>query len=393
MPASTVRLLDLRYVKTAPERPKPRALKVDTHLLENARLRVRLNELGWVVSFYDKRTKQEYVDPARPRFHDLIHQADFGDLWTLYEGPINASVLRTTPQHDPMPLASLHTQIEGLTSKRAANAECFTHPEIRVVERGPLRVAVEVAYGESQVVRMSLGAHDTRLCFRTRLVPSGDNYRLRAAFATNIDKGRIRHAIPCGWIKRDEGEYPAQQWIDYADRRKGLCLLNRGLPGNNVTDGVMMVSLFRAKGMTPADRTGSEQGVPHVFEYAVTPFKTGDRDYHPARLGLLFNRPVLWAFPEPDAEAEDVLASPVVHVDRDNVELMCLRPIPDGAEVRVYEAEGKQTRCRLTFSRHMDRCAATNALGDDPHRLPVTGNAVTLSLRPFQVVNLRITFA
>ena len=50
---------------------------------------------------------------------------------------------------------------------------------------------------------------------------------------------------------KPEGEYPALNWVDYQDDKKGICLINRGLPGNNVTDGVMMLSLFRAVDMGP----------------------------------------------------------------------------------------------------------------------------------------------
>ena len=53
--------------------------------------------------------------------------------------------------------------------------------------------------------------------------------------------------IPFGAIERpDSIEMPAQNWIDYSDGRHGLALLNRGLPGNNVSDGTMMLSLCGA---------------------------------------------------------------------------------------------------------------------------------------------------
>ena len=69
--------------------------------------------------------------------------------------------------------------------------------------------------------------------------------RYQALFPTTIAEGKSTHEIPFGSIERPGAiEFPAQNWVDHSDGRRGLALLNMGLPGNVVTDGTMMVSLF-----------------------------------------------------------------------------------------------------------------------------------------------------
>ena len=79
-----------------------------------------------------------------------------------------------------------------------------------------------------------------------RLVNQEKYVRYQVLFPTTIADGKSTHEIPFGAIDRPEAiEFPAQNWVDYGDGRRGLALLNIGLPGNLVTDGTMMVSLLR----------------------------------------------------------------------------------------------------------------------------------------------------
>ena len=82
-------------------------------------------------------------------------------------------------------------------------------------------------------------------------------------------------------MERPEGEYGVQGWIDYADKEKGLLLLNKGLPGNNITDGTLLLSLFRAVSLEKFEKTPwYEEGIEHLFEYGIMPFSPRDKSYN-----------------------------------------------------------------------------------------------------------------
>ena len=71
--------------------------------------------------------------------------------------------------------------------------------------------------------------------------------RYRLLFPTSFQSGRRFDEIPFAAIERPaHHEYPAQNWIDWSDGNHGVALLNVGLPGSNVSDGTLMLSLMRS---------------------------------------------------------------------------------------------------------------------------------------------------
>lgn len=121
----------------------------------------------------------------------------------------------------------------------------------------------------------------------------GRHYRLRAVFPLGLEGDvDIFYEIPFGEVKRPEGEFLAQNYMRCEDGDKGMAILNKGIPGNNVTDGVMMLSLMRSAYQEYLDpcEMALEEGETHFFEYAVLPYKTSERpDF--ARIASEFNTP------------------------------------------------------------------------------------------------------
>src|SRR5207253_10394475 len=109
---------------------------------------------------------------------------------------------------------------------------------------------------------------------------------------------------PFGAIERPlSQEFPAQNWIDYSDGRNGVALLNRGLPGNNTSDGTLMLSLMRSTRIQAygigggfegqSSDSGLELGKELTFRYSLLPH-TGDwRSAILPACGLEFNNPLL----------------------------------------------------------------------------------------------------
>jgi len=357
-------------------------------VLENSRLRAVFGKNGTIISLFDKENGNELAVPIRGDMfemgmNDVTRESDFGDLWSLYTGPVNGSLLHTAPLHDPLPISNVELQRHGGVGKRAVEANSFGWPDIRIVERGPLRGALEIKYRLLNLVTTVSLAHDEKMLrFTTRFVPKGRYYRLRVAFPTTIPKGKIRSSIPCGHITRPEGEYPAQDWIDYSDGKKGLLLLNRGLPGNNVTNGVMMLSLFRAVAMEHIDkRPWFEAGVEQVFEYALRPFGASDKDYNPTREAARYAHPPVVVPAKSDSDGVSL-----VELDGDNAELMAYR----AGELRLHESHGRRGWVTLRFPSRVISCVKTDARGIGEGQVKIDGRVVALQLKPFEIVTLRL---
>jgi alpha-mannosidase len=274
------------------------------------------------------------------------------------------------------------------------DADCSSFPQIKIVESGPLRACVEVRYTDLLISKVYLNRISRQLYFETTFMPKGKRYRVRVAFPTSIRNGRIRHSIPFGYVERPEGEYPAQDWVDYSDNEKGICLLNRGLPGNNITDGVMLLSLFRAVAMEDTDPyPWFEEGIPQTFHYALVPFGKNDVDYNPARLGAQFNRPIYFALVEGESLQENgskVLEDSLLNVTGVPVELSACRKVDEVIEVRLYESGGRGGKVNLTFSQLINSCCKVDAVGTEIEQIRSEGNNVSLDIRPFEIVTLYV---
>src|SRR5437879_1655610 len=89
--------------------------------------------------------------------------------------------------------------------------------------------------------------------------------------------------IPFGAIERiSSQEFPAQNWFDYGNGTQGVAVLNRGLPGSNVVDGTLLLSLMRSARITAypfvegyepgvSSDSGLELGKRLTFDYALVP--------------------------------------------------------------------------------------------------------------------------
>lgn len=192
----TIELLSMRQVGDAT------LLKVSERQLENARYLVKLDARGDVSSIFDKTLKKELL--AAPIRLGLYH-----------ENPRNWPAWNQDWADRQMP-AKAFAGAEGLVS-------------FQVVEKGPVRVAVEVtreAEGSRFVQRISLAAgsagdrveFDTRIDWRTR------ERSLRAVFPLTASNPMATYDMQTGAIERGNGhakqyEYPFHEWFDLTDAK------------------------------------------------------------------------------------------------------------------------------------------------------------------------------
>jgi len=368
------------------------SLKAKDGVMENRFYRLEIADSGTIRSLVHKENGLEFVDPDRPYFNDLVFQTDQGDFWEYYQMPVDGEMRNIRTYSDPYPLS----RGEKIPYKVKAKEKVFAHQKphrVEVMENGPVRLTVRVegrlsfwATTWEYVQYIYLYDHIRRIDFRTEFMPAGRRYRLRVCFPTGIRTGRIRYEIPFGIAERPEGEYPALNWVDYQDDTKGLCLLNRGIPGNNVTDGVMMLSLFRAVDMGPGKKECPDSyaiGKKQVFEYSLIPFPSKDEQYQPWLLGKEFNQPATARMGElkkcPGLEESFFSLSP------DNVVLSCARNSKDGVMVRFYEAAGRETDFELLLPSHFTRAHETNCVGGNGASAKFSNNRLTGVIKPFEI--------
>lgn len=357
--------------------------------LENGLLCVEIDEYGRIARMRDVPADCLYEDERHGYLHDVTVEPDPGDPWT--RGRVNGSLLHVAPCHDPASRSGTVPEPYGPVQTRGADSLCFEHPQVEVGQGSHGVMAwYEATYpARGLTIRYTLHANEKllriRVAHRTRIIRA----RLRAVVPTGIPGGAIRREIPAGYVRQPEGEFPAQSWMDYANEDRGLCLLNRGLPGNNTTDGVMLLSLFRAVVMDePGVAPDYELEVDQEAVYALHPFTPGDNRYDPCRLGKLFNNPVLGATGRLSAGDSRRMEF------HGRAEPLAVRAVAeDCIELRLHESSGSTQDIRITCHAPVRQASLITPLGEPVRdvRLGAT-NDVHFTLKAFEIATLRLEF-
>jgi alpha-mannosidase len=328
---------------------------------------------------------------ARPG-NVVAREHDGGDFWELY-GTLNGG--RFTAMHKEIPPprpAYTQRSSESVGGSGATTA-------------GPVFSEFHIThpFGKNHFgTRVRLYHGVRRIDISTDLVNQEEFVRYRVVFPTSIAKGNATGEIAFGAIERPERrEYPAQNWTDWSDGSKGLALLNRALPGNNVASGEMMLSLMRSTrlisygfigGFEPGVGSDTALGIGRKYslQYALLPH-TGDwRAAAPWRAGLEFNNPLI---ARTVAAHSGVLPNRwgMLEVSANQVVTSALKPGRDGTAVlRMYEAGGKPAEgVHVKFHGAITDVHEANLIEDAGSAVASNADTLTFDLRPFEIRTYR----
>jgi len=363
----------------------------DTGVVENEFYRATFNL--WNGDMTSLVLKENNWEVLKAPGNVIAKEKDGGDFWELY-GNLNGGrqvVMRKEigpPNPGRTEWSSDWVGGNGLTRPGPVVSEFrITHP-----------------FGKSLFsTRVRLYRAVRRIDVSTEILNQDEAVRYRALFPTTISGGRNTHEIAFGAIERPEKtELPAQNWADYGDGSKGLTLLNRGMPGNNVANGTLMLSLMRSArinsyvfhgGYEPgvSSDTGLELGKRLSFQYALVPHAGDWRAAGAWRAGLEFNNPLITKTLEPHAGPLPNRWG-MLKVSHDNAVVSAWKPGRDGSAVlRVYEASGKATNgVTVQTAAALKEASEANLIEDPVRPLEIRGNQITFDLRPYEIKTFRL---
>jgi alpha-mannosidase len=87
-------------------------------------------------------------------------------------------------------------------------------------------------------------------------------------------------------------------------------------------------------------------------------------------------------------------AAPVVRVDHPGVQVSAVKRADDGSGdliVRLYEACGARTSCTVAMATRLTEASSCNLLEEPQHAYEVGDGIVAITLRPFELVTLRLS--
>jgi alpha-mannosidase len=364
----------------------------DVGSIENEYYRVTFDLwTGEMKELYDKTAHWDVLG-GRPG-NIVAREQDGGDFWELY-GTLNGGRLTKMIRKQGLPdPAKTHFSSEQV----GGSGETFSGPVYS-------QFSLSHPFGDGSfatIVRVYPGMR--RIDFHTDLLNEDKFVRYRLLLPTSIENGRRFDEIPFGAIERPQDqEYPAQYWMDYSDGSKGLALLNRGLVGNNVARGTLLLSLMRSARITAypfyggyepgvSSDLGLELGVERSFDYALVPHAGDWREAEVYRAGWEFNHPLLARKVSTHAGTSPRRWG-LLDISAPNVVASALMPGRDGSVMlRIYEASGRPANgVEIKVHVPVGSAAETNLLGDEFRPLLVAQDTLHLDLRPYEIKTLKL---
>ncbi|MFF3454952.1 alpha-mannosidase [Streptomyces sp. NPDC002730] len=345
-------------------------------VLDNGLLQVEIDGRGLVTSAYDIGAERETVAPGRVANLLQIHP-DFPNMWDAWD--VDAFYRNTVTD-----LTDADEITPVVTGTSAA---------VRVVR----------SFGDSKVTQLlTLPAGAKRLDIDTEVDWHETEKFLKASFPLDIHAERYASETQFGHFHRathtntswEAAKFEAcnHRFVHLEEPGWGIALVNDSTYGHDVTRTVraadsgttttLRVSLLRAPRFPDPE---TDQGV-HRFRHALVPGAAiGDA----VREGFRINLPERRV-------AGDAAVTPLVTVDNDAVVISAVKLADDASGdvvVRLYESRGGRARVGVTAGFDAVEAAATDLLerpSADAPRLELADGAVKLTLRPFQLVTLRL---
>lgn len=346
-------------------------LRVSKNELENQYYRVKLNADGDVASIFDKSIGKELLSsPAR--------------LAISYDNP------RQWPAWN----------MDWDQEQAAPKAYVSGPAQIRVVENGPVRVAVEVSRETAgsrfvQTISLSAGDAGKRVEIGNVIDWNTRESNLKATFPLTASNHVATYNWDIGTIERPTAEprkfeVPSHQWIDLTDATGefGATILTDCKNGSDKpTDNTIRLTLIRTPGTAGgyADQ-GTQDIGHHEFTYGIAGHANGGRDAQSDWQAERLNAPLI-AFTTSKHDGALGRSFSLLKVSNPRIRVMALKKaeLSDEIIVRLVELDGKpRPNVRIAFAAPITAAREVNGQEQPVGPATVDDGALVTSFSAYQ---------
>lgn len=335
-------------------------------IFENKMLRAEFSTAGQLMRLFDLTNEREVIDAQFP-----------ANQFVLFDDhPIRAEAWDVEEFH-------LEKRLPFPPAK-----------EVRVLEKGPLRVALEFVHDfapSSLTQRVYLAGDSAQLEFECSVNWQHRKRFLKVEFPVLVKAAEATFEIQFGQIKRPTHfsnshdlarfEVCGLRWIDLGEPGYGAALFTDSKYGYAVHGNVMRISLLRGTAYPdPEADLGS-----HEFRFAFYPHRGSLAEAGVVRRAYEFNTP--WIPIKGAVEKRSWFSVDSPHLIIDTVKKA---EDSDGLIVRLYECHGARGETRLKSGIAFKKATLTNLLEEPIQTTPLGHGEIPISFRPFEILTLHL---
>ena len=342
--------------------PPDNSVRVEKYTLENKYFRLTFNDEYDIEQIFDKRNGRNILKGvAKLRaYEDMPNMYDAWEIRNYY----------TEKQYDLTFVSAFDIDFGGKKGKRI------------VKKIGNSTVTTDVC----------LYDYCDRVDFDTTLDWQTPHLLLKTLFPVDVNTHNATCDVQFGNVQRpttnntswDEAkfEFCAHKFVDLSEGNYGVALLNDCKYGYSARDNVLSLTLVKCS-TSPSDCV--DKGM-HKFTYALYPHAGDVRHCDVYKQAYLLNNPLVLLDGKGDCELR------LVECDKSNVivDTVKFAEDDDSVIVRLFENNNCTTNCTLTFGFGAHEVRKCDLLENDGESVLVKDNSVRLTVKPFEIVTLKV---
>ena len=359
------------YAVVTPRTPENSIILGD-RTMENKFLRIVFDSQFNLVSVYDKEAKREVIDAAKGAGNSIEIYEDFPrdyDAWEITNYYREKKYL----------LDDVRSVKPVRDGARAGFAVCRRFLESTVEQHIWLYEDIK------------------KIDFETAIDWKQEHLLVKAAFQVKINSGRATYEVQFGSLERPthsntswdaaKFEVCAHKYCDFAEYDYGVAMLNDCKYGHDIHDGVMRLTLLKSATYPNPDADRCR----HEFTYSIVPH-TGDyRAAGVVQLAYDLNQPMT-AVPVVKQRGSLPERYSLVSISEPNVILETVKQAEDSGDLifRMYEAYNKQTDVTVSLGFVPKHAVLCDLMENEGSPLAVDGASFSLSVKPFEIVTIKV---
>ncbi|RXG11549.1 alpha-mannosidase [Leeuwenhoekiella aestuarii] len=378
IPSMGIKVYDVRDSKSnIQENPD---LNVKTNMLENEHYKVELNSTGDITQLYDKNLNKSLLKyPTR-----LDFQSEKSFTWPAWN--------MLWDERQKPPFATMSDSVE-----------------MKIVEKGPLRVAIEVTrYAQNSILKQTLslasGAAGKRLEINNVLDWQATGVSLKAAFPLTAVNDNTTYSWGVGTIERGVNsekkyEVPSKQWFDQTDESNefGISILEDSKYGSDKPDPetLRLTLMFTPETDKRYIFQKSQDWGVHEFNYGLYAHSGNWQEGRTPWQGKFFNQPLM-AFESSKHKGRAGKEISILHIDNDGIGLMAFKKMENSSYylIRVNELLGRdQNGVNITLPATVVDAYEVNGQEERLGQVDFAQNQIKFDLKHYGIKAFAVKFS